>query len=70
MTTKDFLIQTGYAFLPPHNPVKYLPTLGTYQEQALGTEKFCKNQALFRRCTAKDGAIKNKTIMVVKQLFL
>ena len=43
---------------PPHNMGDYPPTLDTAQEQAVGTECFKKNQALFRRYTAVDGALK------------
>ena len=32
--------KTGYAFVPPHNPRNYPPTMGTAQEQALRTERF------------------------------
>ena len=40
------------------------------QEQALGTEKFRKNQALFRKYTAVDGALKNQIITTVELVFL
>ena len=43
--------------------------MGTAQEQVLGTEKFLQNQALFRKYTAMDGAIKNQIIAVVEPLF-
>ena len=40
MTSKEYAAQTGFAFVPPHNPSNYPPTMGNAQEQALGTEKF------------------------------
>ena len=50
----------GYAFVPPHNPGDYPPTMGNSQEQALGTEHFQQNQAIFRKYIAVDGAIQNQ----------
>ena len=44
--------------------------MGTSQEQELGTKRFQKNQALFRRYTTVDGAIKNKCFVVVYPVFL
>ena len=58
MTSEEYTAQMGYALVPPHNPGDYLPKMGTSQEQALGTEKFLQKQALFRKYTAVDGAIK------------
>ena len=58
ITAEEYMAHTGYAFVPPHNPGNYPPTMGTSQEQALGTEGFRKNQALSRRCNAVDGAFK------------
>ena len=58
MTSEEYTSQMGYALVPPHNPGDYLPKMGTSQEQALGTEKFLQKQALFRKYTAVDGAIK------------
>ena len=40
MTAEDYMEQTGFAFLPPHNPVDYPRVMGSAQEQALGTENF------------------------------
>ena len=57
-------------FVPPHNPGNYLPTMGNSQEQALGTEKFRKNQAMFQKYTNVDIAFKNQVIMVVEPVFL
>ena len=51
MAADYYMSQIGYAFVPPHNPVDYLLTMGNSQDQALVTERFQQNQALFRRCT-------------------
>ena len=40
MTAEEYMSQMGYMFVPPHNPGDYPPTMGTAQEQALGTKKF------------------------------
>ena len=40
------------------------------QEQALGTEKFRQNQALFRKYTVVNGAFKNQIIKAVEPVFL
>ena len=32
MTSKDYAAQTGFAFVPPHNPVNYPPTTGNVQD--------------------------------------
>ena len=40
LTSKDYGTQTGFAFVPPHSPGDYLPTMGNAKDQALGTEKF------------------------------
>ena len=53
--------QTDYAFVPPQNPGYYPPTMGTAQEQALGTKSFLQNQALFRRYIAVGGADRHST---------
>ena len=44
--------------------------MGSAQEQAIGTEKFRQNQALFRRYTAMYGALKNQIITAVEPVFL
>ena len=44
--------------------------MGSAQEQALGTEKFRQNQALFRKYTAVDGALEKNIVTAVEQLFL
>ena len=51
------MAQTGYAFVPPHNPRNYPLTMGTAQEQALRTETFQQNQVLFRRFTYVEIAL-------------
>ena len=47
ITAEDYLDQTGHEFVPLHNPGYYPPTMATVQEQALGTKRFRKYQALF-----------------------
>ena len=39
-TADEFMEQTSYAFVPPHNPGNFPLTVGTAQEKALGTERF------------------------------
>ena len=39
-TSKEYAAQTGFAFVPPHNPEKFPPNMGNAQEQVLGTDKF------------------------------
>ena len=34
------MAQTGFMFVPLHNPGDYPPTMGTAQEQVIETEKF------------------------------
>ena len=40
MTAYEYRSHTGFAFVPPHNPGDYPQSMGSAQEQALGTEKF------------------------------
>ena len=40
MTDEEYRSQTGFAFLPTHNPGDYPKIMGDAQDQALGTEKF------------------------------
>ena len=70
MTANEYMEQTGYTFVPQQNPGNYPPTMGTSQEQALGTERFRQNQALFRRCTTVDGDLKRQIIMAAQPVFL
>ena len=52
MAVEDYMTQTGYMFVTPHN-LGYSPsTMKITHEQALRTERLQKNQALFRRYTA------------------
>ena len=69
-THEDYASQTGFAFVPLHNPGDYPPTTGNAQYQALGTEKFRQNHALFRKYTAVDGALKKQIIKAVEPVFL
>ena len=62
--------QTGFAFVTPHKPGNHPQSMGSSQEQALGTEKFAQNQALFRKYTAVDRALKNQIVTSVEPVFL
>ena len=70
MTEEDYAEQTGFAFVLPHNPGDYPQSMGSAQEQALGTENFRQNQALFQKNTAVDGALKKHTIKAEEPVFL
>ena len=61
---------TGFAFVLPHNPGNYPKSIGSAQEQALGTEKFKKNEALFRKYTAVYRALKKQIVTAVELVFL
>ena len=56
---------TGFVFVPPHNTCDYLTTMGNSQEEALVTSQLRQNQALFRKYTAMDGALKKETVTAV-----
>ena len=58
MTAEEYMEQTGFEFVLPHNPGEYPNSMGGAQEQALITEKFRQNQVLFRKHTAVEGALK------------
>ena len=60
MMAKEYMEQTGFAFVRPHNPGKYSQIMGSSQEQALVTENFRQNQALFLKYSAVDGALKTR----------
>ena len=62
--------QIGFAFVPPHNPGDYPQSMGSAQEQALGTEKFQQNQALFQNYTFMEGALKKQILTAVEPVFL
>ena len=62
--------QTGFAFVLPHNPGEYPQIMGSSQEQALGTEKFRQNQALFQKYTAMDRELKKHTVTALEPVFL
>ena len=70
MTAEEYMEQTGYTFVPPHNPGNYPPMMGTAQEQVLRTKRFRENQVIFRIYTAVGGSLKNQIVMVVKPVFL
>ena len=62
--------QTGFAFVPPHNPGNYAQSMGRAQEQAIGTEKFWQNQVMFRKYTAVDEDLKKQIIIPAEPVFL
>ena len=70
MTADDYMVHTGYTFVQPHNPGDYPPSAGAAQEQALGTKRFRKIQALFIRCTAVEKALKDHIVAAVQPVFL
>ena len=70
MMAKEYMAQTGFQFVMPHSPVNYPQSMGIAQEQALVTEKFRHNQAMFRKYTAVDGALKNHIVVVIEPVFL
>ena len=55
--------------MPPQNPGEYPQRIGRAQEQSPRTEKLRQNQALFRKYTAVDGALKNQIVTVVEPVF-
>ena len=65
-----YMEQTGFAFVPPHNPCDYPQRMRSAQEQALGTEIFRSNQALFQKYTAVDGTLKKHIVTAVEPVFL
>ena len=67
---EEYMEQIRSAFVLPYNPCKYPQSMGNSQEQALGTEKFRKDQALFRKYTALDGASKKQIITTVEPVLL
>ena len=70
MTAEDYRANTGSAFVPLHNPENYPQSTGNSQEQALVTEKFSQNQALFRKYTAVDGYLKQYIVTEAELDFL
>ena len=51
--------------MKPYNLGDYPQSMGNTQEQALGTEKFQQNQALFIKYTTVDGAFKKYIVTAV-----
>ena len=56
--------------MPPQNQGDYSQSTGSAQEQALRTEKFWQNQAMFRKYTAVEKALKKFTLEAVEPVFL
>ena len=70
MKIGEYMDKTGFVFVPPHNLGNYPQSMGSAQEQALVNEKFRNNQAMFRKYTAVDGALKNKIVVAVEPVLL
>ena len=70
MTAADYRAQTGFAFVPPHNPGDYPQSMGNAQEQALRTEKFGQNQALFHKYISVERALKRQIVTAVEPVLL
>ena len=66
MTAKEYMEQKVFAYVIPHNPGDYPHSMGSAQGQVLRTENFRQNQALFRKYTAVDRALKNKIVTAVE----
>ena len=45
---------TGFEFVPLHNSGDYPQSMGSAKEQAIVTENFWQNQAMFQKYTAVD----------------
>ena len=58
MSDKEYKAQMGFVFVSLYNTVNYPKSMGNAKEQALGTKKFRQSQALFRKYTNMDGALK------------
>ena len=58
MTASEYRIQTGFVFVPLHNP-------GGYPQSTGNAKKFRQNQVFFRKYIAMDGALKKQIVMVV-----
>ena len=70
MAAEEYRAHKGFAFVLTHNLGNYPQSMGSAQEQALGTEKFQQNQAIFCKYTAVDGALKNQIVTAVEPVFL
>ena len=70
ITSEDYMAQTSYTFVPPHKTGNYPSTTGNAQEQVLGTKRFQKNQALFRRFIVVDRALKKQKVTVAQPVFM
>ena len=70
MTDEDHRAHTGFAFVPPHNPGNYPQITENAQEQALGTENFQQNQALFHKYIDVDRVLKNQIVTAVEPVLL
>ena len=70
MITNYYMEHTGFAFVPLHNPGDYLQSMGSAQEQALGTENIRQNHVLFQKYTAVDRNLKNQIVKAMEPVFL
>ena len=69
ITAEEYMEQTGFAFVLPHNPGDYPQSMGSAQYQALGTENIKQNQALFQKYTAVYRALKKQIFTEVELVF-
>ena len=70
MTAVEYRALIVFVFVLPQNLGDYPQSMGSYQEQALGTEKFRQNQALFRKYTPVDRALKKQIVTTMEPVFL
>ena len=70
MMYMDYMEQSGFVFVPLHNPGDHQQITGSAQEQALGIEKFWQNQALFQIYTAVDRPLKYNIVTAVEPVLL
>ena len=70
IVAKEYMAQTVFVFVPPHNPGDHPQIIGSAQEQALVTEKFQQNQPLFLKYTVVGRALKKQIATEVEPVFL
>ena len=70
MMDKEYMEHTGFVFLSSHNPGDCPQSMGSAQKQALVTQQFQQNQALFRNYIAMDGSLKKQIVTSVEPVFL
>ena len=70
ITAEEYMEHSVFMFVLLHNIGDYSQSMGSAQEQALRTENFRRNQAIFRKYTAVDGALKKQIFTAVEPVFL